>query len=138
MEVFFKSVAIFRAYDQDLSPNFLKLVMILAQLRHVPAAERSDETAVEDQQDLLLTFKIGQCHLLAVEIFKSKIRGWGVQLYFSDCCILLFLAATFKYYLTLIKADLCGKMINGSSMLPTNFILITLRLEFQNCRYSSQ
>jgi hypothetical protein len=36
-----------------------KFMVILAQLRHMPAAERSYEAAVEYQQDVYLTAKIG-------------------------------------------------------------------------------
>jgi hypothetical protein len=49
--------------------------MVLAQLRHVPAAERSEKAAVENQQHVFLVLKIGQPNLIAVEIRQCEIGG---------------------------------------------------------------
>jgi len=38
---------------------FEKLLVVLAQLRHMRAAERSSKTAIEDQQDVLFTLELG-------------------------------------------------------------------------------
>jgi hypothetical protein len=52
-----------------------KLVIVLAQLRHVPAAERSEESAVEDQQNVFVSAKIRETDLVSVEVSQCEIRG---------------------------------------------------------------
>ena len=60
-----------------------ELVVILAQLRHMRLAKRSDKAAVENQHYVLLATKIAQLHGLAFEILQGKIRrgladlNWG-------------------------------------------------------------
>jgi hypothetical protein len=54
-----KSPGVFRADHHNLRPPFDKFRIVLAQLRHVPLAERSGEGAVEDQQNVGFAAKIG-------------------------------------------------------------------------------
>jgi hypothetical protein len=41
----------------------------------VPAAEWSEKTAVEDQQDVLFAAKIREADLISLEIRQGKVRG---------------------------------------------------------------
>jgi hypothetical protein len=52
-EVTFESHLLVGANNDDLGLKFLELCVILAQLRHVPAAERSHKTAIENEQNTL-------------------------------------------------------------------------------------
>ncbi len=76
--IFLKCGRIFRTNDHNhaVVPN--KIRVILAQLRQVPAAEGSEKAAIEDEQDIVSTNKIGQSHHGAVEIGKGEERGRGV------------------------------------------------------------
>jgi len=47
----------------------------LAQLRHVRAAERSGEGAIEDKQDVFCIPKIGQADSCAAIVRKTEVRG---------------------------------------------------------------
>jgi len=49
-----------------------ELLILLAQLRHVPLAEWSEETAIEYQQHVFPTEKISQRNPVAVEISQSE------------------------------------------------------------------
>jgi len=57
-EVIDERGSLFWTDDQDRGLALLKFHKVLAQLRHVRAAEGSLETAVEDQQDIGLALKI--------------------------------------------------------------------------------
>jgi len=64
--------------------NYLRLPfdefwVILAQLRHMPLAEWSDKGAVENQQHVRFTMKIGQANGFTLEILQGKIGGGGVK-----------------------------------------------------------
>jgi hypothetical protein len=73
----------FRTNHQNLNLLFHKLIVILAQLRHVPSAKRSHETAIEDQDYILAALEIRKTHGLTVEILQSKIRCFLVDGYFG-------------------------------------------------------
>ena len=47
---------------------FFDKVIVLAQLRHMPAAKRSYEAAVEYQKDEFLSFKIAQLYRVSGSI----------------------------------------------------------------------
>jgi len=64
-----------RAHHQDLGLALDKALIILAQLRQVPAAEGSDKAAVKDQHYVLAPAIIGQAHGPALGIGQAKIRG---------------------------------------------------------------
>jgi hypothetical protein len=53
-------LGIFRANDNDFHIAGNKLLIILAQLRHVRAAERSGKGSIENQQHILPPVKIRQ------------------------------------------------------------------------------
>ena len=52
MPVFLKGFGIFRTNDHYLCLTVNETLIILAQLRHMRAAEGSEKTAVENQQDI--------------------------------------------------------------------------------------
>ena len=58
--VFFKHIRTFRPDRHDFRIELAEPLIILAQLRHVPAAEGSDEAPVEDQQQILLAGIVAQ------------------------------------------------------------------------------
>ena len=62
-------LAVFGADDEDGRVPFAKLLVVLAQLRHVRAAEWSLETAIENKQDVLFAFVIRKCDPVALIIF---------------------------------------------------------------------
>ncbi len=74
-----KSLCIFRADDHHLRPPFDEFLIVLAQLRHVPLAERSGKGAVEDQQYVGFAAKIGEANGLSLEIRQSEIRRRGID-----------------------------------------------------------
>jgi hypothetical protein len=53
-----KCLGALRANSDNLSISFYKLLIIATQLRHMPAAERSDEAAIKYQNDILFTLEI--------------------------------------------------------------------------------
>ena len=69
----------FRSHDNDLGPPGPKLLVSLAQLRHVPTAERSGEASVEDEDHMGFALEIRETDLRATEVLKGKVRCWGVQ-----------------------------------------------------------
>ena len=50
-----------------------KLIIILAQLRHMRAAERSGKAAIEDEDDVLLALIIAQRYGLPIKIVQCEI-----------------------------------------------------------------
>jgi hypothetical protein len=58
-------------------------IIILAQLRHVPAAVGSEETAVEHQIDILLPFKVGKRDRFTLCVFEGEIPNLLPNLYSS-------------------------------------------------------
>ncbi len=75
----FKGAGIFRTYDDHLGLPLDEFLVILAQLRHVPAAEWSNEAAVEHEQDMRCAAKIGQAKWLALIIGQGEVRGGGIK-----------------------------------------------------------
>lgn len=72
-----KFLGIFGSDDQNDHISFDELLAILAQLRQVRAAERSLKAAVQDQQDVLLTFELGQPDLFPLVVPEAEIwRGY--------------------------------------------------------------
>jgi len=57
--VFSEGGGVIRANDDHTRAEGEKVMIILAQLRHVPAAEGSLQAAVEDQDDVFLFSEIG-------------------------------------------------------------------------------
>ena len=55
----FKSPGIFRSHDKHLRLPFYEFLIVMAQLRHMLAAEGSGKSAIENQQDVRLSTEIG-------------------------------------------------------------------------------
>jgi hypothetical protein len=47
--------------------------MVLAQLRHVRAAEWSDKAAIKNQQDMLLAVKLGEAEHIPLKILQGEV-----------------------------------------------------------------
>jgi hypothetical protein len=62
-----------------LSLPFEKILVVLAQLRHMPLAEWSKKAAVENEQYVRIAAKISQANWLALEIDQGEVRGRGVE-----------------------------------------------------------
>jgi len=73
-----KSAGVLRAKDDDLRVTFFEFLKVLAQLRHVPLAKGSGKTAIEDQNNVALTFEIGKTDLVAVKIVQCEIGSRGI------------------------------------------------------------
>jgi hypothetical protein len=69
----------FRADDDHFGLVFLKLCIVLAQLRHVLLAKRSGKASIENQQDILLAPEIFQPDGLALKIRQREFGGGGVD-----------------------------------------------------------
>ena len=54
-----KCLSPFRADDDDLGFSGHELAIVLAQLRHMPAAERSYEASVKHEDDVLFSAIVG-------------------------------------------------------------------------------
>ncbi len=50
-----------------------KLIIVPTQLRHVPAAERSEESAIEDQQNVFVSAKIREADFVTAEVGQCEI-----------------------------------------------------------------
>ena len=57
-EVGVEGLGAFRADHQDLRAGSNKFVVIMTQLRHMPLAEWSSKSAVQDENDMIETLKI--------------------------------------------------------------------------------
>ena len=68
-------LGVFRTDYQNHRVSLNKSINILAQLRHMRAAEWSLESAVEHQQHILLFFEVRKADQIAVKILQCKIRG---------------------------------------------------------------
>ncbi len=53
-----EGLLVFRPENQNLRVLSHKLIVVKAQLRHVPLAERSEEAAIKNQQHILSTLKV--------------------------------------------------------------------------------
>ena len=71
-----KSGRFFRPNHDDFEILLQEHFLILAQLRHMPAAVRSLEAAIEHQQYMLFALEIRQAHALPIEVLQLKIGGW--------------------------------------------------------------
>ena len=69
------------AYHDDLDIALHELRVGIAQLRHVPSAERSNEGAVEDQEHVLAVSEVRETHRVAGEVGECEIRSDGIQGY---------------------------------------------------------
>ena len=72
-EIVGKCSGIFRTEDQNGRIEGHKFIIILTQLRHVRLAKRSHKTAIEDQQNVLLPFKLRKRYVVAPVICQRKI-----------------------------------------------------------------
>jgi hypothetical protein len=50
------------------------MFMVLAQLRHVRAAEWSGEAAIKDQQNMLFLLELGEADHISLIILQDKVR----------------------------------------------------------------
>ena len=57
-----EGVRFFRTDNKNDGLSFYKQIMVLAQLRHVPAAERSQKTTIENQYDVSFISVVGKTH----------------------------------------------------------------------------
>lgn len=73
-----KGAGIFWTQDDHLSLPFCEFLVVLAQLRHVPAAEWSKKATVEHEQHVRFAAKIGQANRLTLEIAQGEVWGWDV------------------------------------------------------------
>ena len=79
--VLLKCPGVFRTDDDHFSVEGGEPIVIQAQLRHVPAAERSQEPPVQDQQDTRPGQLIGERKgALPVEMFEREVRCLGIDL----------------------------------------------------------
>jgi hypothetical protein len=72
-----ESFLIFRADDEDLGVALYELLIVLTQLRQMPAAMRSGKAAGEDQDDVLSVTEIGQADRLPLEIVQREVGSGG-------------------------------------------------------------
>lgn len=66
--------ALFRTDDEDGGVEASKSIVVVAQLRQVPAAERSGEAAVEYEDDVLVVAVVGQRNAIAADASQRKVR----------------------------------------------------------------
>jgi hypothetical protein len=74
-----KGFGVFRANHHYFRAPLNKLWIVLAQLRHMLLAERSNKSAVENQDDMRLAPALGQAHRVTPEIGQGEIWGRDVQ-----------------------------------------------------------
>lgn len=79
---FGKGFLIFRANDQNRGVDLLKFCKVLAQLRHMRAAEWSDEAAIKYEQEIAFFTVASQGHGASREIHQRKIGGGDINFYF--------------------------------------------------------
>jgi len=94
-EIIGELLGVFRTDDENGRVAFAKLFINLAQLRHVRAAERSLETTVENQQNVLLTLVVGERNRMTLVILQHEIGCRGVDRDFGH--ILLFFCPNFFF-----------------------------------------
>lgn len=75
MPPFRERFGILRADGDDLDASLDELLIFLTQLRHVLAAVRSNEAAVEDENDVLGSFVAGKLYLAAFAVGKLEVGG---------------------------------------------------------------
>ena len=70
-----EGLRILRADDDDLGISLNELLIFLTQLRHVLSAVRSNEAAVEDEDDVFVTFVAGELYFAAFAVAKLEVGG---------------------------------------------------------------
>ena len=65
-----------RAKNEYFCIKFAKIRIRPTQLRHVPAAERSEQAAVKYQHNMVLAPVARKSKRMAIAIIKGKIGGW--------------------------------------------------------------
>lgn len=73
-----ESLFIFRTNHDNLSVAVHKFLKVMAQLRHMPLAERSCKAAVEDDQDVVRSPEIGELNGFTPEILEGEIGSGQV------------------------------------------------------------
>lgn len=68
-----KGFCIFWSYHDDDCLTVTELFVILAQLRQVPAAERSGKPPIEDEDDVLLAAISGESSHLTMHVDQAEI-----------------------------------------------------------------
>jgi len=71
-----EGLRILRADGDDLGASLNEFLILLTQLRHVLSAVRSNEAAVEDEDDVFSAFVAGELYLAAFAVAKLEIGGW--------------------------------------------------------------
>ena len=74
---------VFGADDENGRVALTKFIIVLAQLRHVRAAEGSLEAAVKDEEDVLFLFEVGEGGGVPVKIFQCEVGGRCVDTNFG-------------------------------------------------------
>ena len=72
---FLKVLRLFRSDGDNFRVAVNELLMIMAQLRHMVAAEGSLKTSVEHQHYILLAFIVGEFNCAALGIIHAEIRS---------------------------------------------------------------
>ena len=73
LTVVFYGLRIVRPDDQDFGAACAELSIILAQLRHVPAAVRSEHAPVENQDDVRFAAVVGKAHRTALDVGQGEV-----------------------------------------------------------------
>jgi hypothetical protein len=83
----------FRPENNDFTAIGCKTIISIAQLRHVPPAERSGKSPVEDQHNVAPVAVVGQSYQTAGKIRQFKV--WGPRVDFDSlshgisCCYIV-------------------------------------------------
>ena len=83
-----KGIRIFRADHNHFGPVLHKFWVILTQLRHMPLAEWSGESAVEYQQYIVLAKQVRKAEGLAFVVRQGEIRGWCIDAYLGHVILI--------------------------------------------------
>ena len=78
LPVVLEGLRIVWAHDQYLCAALYEERIVLAQLRHVPAAERSGKASVEHQHNRFDSSVVRESHHVAPEVTQAKVRGHRV------------------------------------------------------------
>jgi hypothetical protein len=73
-----KSFFIFGSNYDDLCLPVNEFLIVMAQLCHMPLAEWSHESTIENKQDVGLSLEIGKSDRFSLKILKDEIRSRGV------------------------------------------------------------
>jgi hypothetical protein len=72
--VSFKCQSVFRANNHHFGLATDKFLMVLAQLRHVPPAEGSHKSPVENQDQVFMTRVVGEIYGVALKIDEVNVK----------------------------------------------------------------